>query len=136
LYRIYFLLFLPTLLISLSTINETQALEMDVKCAIYQHSDDENGDNVDVRILVMGLEGNTTYTAKVTPDHNPSVTSATRTDSEGIYWIVVRIPNGEYSLLFKVTIYEGNGTEGKVIATGDDDAPCAAIINSPLSKNS
>ena len=134
-HRTYFLFFLPVILILLFTINEVQSIEMDVKCAIYQHSDDENGDNVDVRIFAIGLEGSTTYTTKVIPDHSPSVTSAAKTDSQGIYWTVVKIPNGEYSLLFKVNIYEGNGTGGKVVATGDDDAPCATIYNSPRSKN-
>ena len=100
---------------------------MDIKCAIYQHSDDLNGDNVDVRILVMGLKGKTDYTAEVIPDHNPSTTATTKTDSEGIFWIVIKVPNGEYSLLFKVNVYEGNGTYDKVVAIGDDDAPCTPI---------
>ena len=102
-------------------------LDMDVKCAIYRHSDDLNGDNVDVRILVMGLKGKTDYTAEVIPDHNPNTTATTKTDSEGIFWIVIKVLNGEYSLLFKVNVYEGNGTDGKVVAIGDDDAPCTPI---------
>ena len=102
-------------------------LDMDVKCAIYRHSDDENGDNVDVRTLVMGLKGKTNYTVEIIPDHNPKLTATTKTDSEGIYWIVVKVPNGEYSLLFKVNVFEGNGTGGQLVATGDDDAPCTPI---------
>jgi hypothetical protein len=46
-------------------------LEMDVKCTIYENSDDdENGGTVDVRILVLGLKPNSDYTAEVIPDHN------------------------------------------------------------------
>jgi len=101
---------------------------MDVKCAIYQHSDDEHGDNVDVRTLVMGLKDNTTYTAEIIPDHNPSSTVTTKTDSEGIFWAVAKVPNGEYSLIFKVKVYEGRSNNGRLVATGDDDAPCAPII--------
>lgn len=100
---------------------------MDVKCAIYRHSDDENGDNVDVRTLVLRLKDNTDYTAEILPDHNPNIIATTKTDSEGIFWIVVKVPNGEYSLLFKVNVYVGNGTEGRLVATGDDDAPCTPI---------
>ncbi|MGB8173257.1 MAG: hypothetical protein WCF01_11565 [Nitrososphaeraceae archaeon] len=115
-------------LISVTGLEPTYAaLDMDVKCAIYRHSDDLNGDNVDVRILVMGLKGKTDYTAEVIPDHNPNTTATTKTDSEGIFWIVIKVLNGEYSLLFKVNVYEGNGTDGKVVAIGDDDAPCTPI---------
>ena len=61
---------------------------MDVKCAVYRGSDDKNGDNVDVRIFVLGLKNNTDYSAQVMPDHNPPVTVTTKTDSEGIFWVV------------------------------------------------
>lgn len=114
-------------LISLPGLYLTYAVDMDVKCAIYRHSDVENGDNVDVRTLVMGLKGNTDYTAQILPDHNPNTTSTTKTDSEGIFWIAVKVPNGEYSLLYKVNVYEGNGTDGRPVASGDDDAPCSPI---------
>ena len=95
---------------------------------IYQHSDDVNGDNVDVRTLVMGLKGNSDYTAQVIPDHNPPTTISTKTDYEGIFWVVAKVLNGESSLLFKVNVYEGNGTEGHLVASGDDDAPCYRIL--------
>lgn len=111
-------------LLSLTALNMTRALDMDVKCAVYQQSDRINGGNVDVRTLVMGLKANTDYTAEVVPDHNPSTTVTVKTDSEGIFWIVAKVPNGEYSLLFKVNIYEGRGTDGKLVATGDDEVPC------------
>jgi hypothetical protein len=122
-----FLIFALLGLIFVTGLDPTYALDMDIKCAIYRHSDDLNGDNVDVRTLVMGLKGKTDYTAEVIPDHNPNTTATTKTDSEGIFWIVVKVPNGEYSLLFKVNVYEGNGTDGRLVATGDDDAPCTPI---------
>jgi hypothetical protein len=124
---LYFLIFALLDLISVTGFDPIYALEMDIKCAIYRHSDDLNGDNVDVRILVMGLKGKTDYTAEVIPDHNPNTTATTKTDSEGIFWVVIKVPNGEYSLLFKVNVYEGNGTDGRVVARGVDDAPCTPI---------
>jgi len=115
------------LLLSSSALGMTYSLDIDVKCTVYQGSDDENGDNVDVRTFVMGLKGNSDYTAEVIPDHSPSTTVTTKTDSEGIFWIVAKVPNGEKSLLFKVNVYEGNGTEENIVASGDDDAPCYQI---------
>jgi hypothetical protein len=112
------------LLVSSSTIYVTFSIDMDVKCTVYKHSDDVNGDNVDVRIFVMGLKPDSDYTAQVIPDHNPTMTVISKTDYEGIFWTVGKVPNGEKSLLFKVNVYEGNGTGGNLVATGDDDAPC------------
>ena len=114
-------------LISFPSFNLTRAIDMDVKCAVYRGSDDKNGDNVDVRIFVLGLKNNTDYSAQVMPDHNPPVTVTTRTDSEGIFWVAVKVPNGDKSTLFNVNIYQGNNTDGRIIATGDDDAPCYGI---------
>ena len=114
-------------LISFSSINLARAIEMDVKCAVYRGSDDKNGDNVDVRIFVLGLKNNTDYSAQVMPDHNPPVTVTTKTDSEGIFWVAVKVPNGDKSTLFNVNVYQGNNTDGRIIATGDDDAPCYGI---------
>lgn len=111
-----------------STQSIVLGIDMDVKCTFYQHSDDVNGDNVDVRTLVMGLKENSDYTAEVIPDHNPPTTITTKTDYEGIFWVVAKVPNGENSLLFKVDVYEGNGTEGHLVASGDDDAPCYRIL--------
>jgi hypothetical protein len=88
----------------ISTQSIVLGLDMDVKCTIYQHSDDENGDNVDVRTLVMGLKGNSDYTAQVIPDHNLPTNITTKTDSEGIFWVVAKVPNGERSLLLKVNV--------------------------------
>jgi len=99
---------------------------MDVKCTVYQNGDDDIHD-VDVRILVMGLKGNSSYTAEVIPDHNPPTNVTTKTDSDGIFWVVAKVPNGEHSLLFKVNIYEGKGSDRNLVVSGDDDAPCQSI---------
>jgi len=112
-----------------------QATAMDVKCTVYEHSDDLNGNNVDVRILVMGLRPNSTYTAKVIPDHNPPTSVTTSTDYDGIFWVIAKIPNGEKSIFFKVSVYEGNPA-ARLVASGDDDAPCYGIASrSPSSDN-
>ena len=103
------------------------AIEMDVKCAIYKNSDTKNGDNVDVRILVIGLKEDKDYTAEVIPDHNLPTSLTAKTDYEGIFWVIAKIPNGEKSLLFKVNLYEGKGLNGDLVASGDDDTPCHSI---------
>jgi hypothetical protein len=126
--KLYSLILALLILITSSVVCVTFAIYMDVKCTLYKHSDDVNGDNVDVRIFVMGLKPSTDYTAKIVADHNPSITISTKTDYEGILWTVGKIPNGEKSLLFKVNVYEGNGTDGNLVAMGDDDAPCDAIV--------
>ena len=102
-------------------------LEMDVKCTIYENSDDENGDNVDVRILVIGLNINNYYTAEVKSDHNLPTSVTAKTDYEGMFWAVAKIPNGEKSLLFNVNLYEGKDIDGDFVASGDDDTPCHPI---------
>ena len=114
------LVFVPFLMSFLSYPNIT-GMHMDVKCTVYQ-----NGD-VDVRVLVMGLKANNDYTAKIMPDHNPPVTVTTKTDSEGILWVVSKIVNGEISLDFKASVYEGKGVSNPVVVTGDDDAPCRPL---------
>ena len=110
-----------------------QAIEMDVKCTVYEHSDDVNGNNVDVRILVVGLQPNNTYTAKVMPDHNPPTSVTTETDYDGIFWVIAKIPNGEKSILFNVNVYQGNNTDGRLVSSGDDDAPCYSIASRLIS---
>lgn len=114
--------------LSFSLASEVNGLDMDVKCAVYQGSDDQNGDNVDVRTLVMGLKGNSSYTAEAIPDHNPPTSVTAKTDTEGIFWVVAKILNGENSLSYKVNVYEGNGTSGHLVASGADDAPCYSIL--------
>ena len=126
--KLHSLILALLIIITLSFVCVIFAIDMDVKCTVYKHSDDVNGDNVDVRIFVMGLKPSTDYTAKVVPDHNPSITLTTKTDYEGILWAVGKIPNGEKSLLFKANVFEGNGTDGNLVAMGDDDAPCDDIV--------
>ena len=108
-------------------ISSVYGVEMDVKCTVYENSDDENGDNVDVRILAIELKGNNDYTAEVIPDHNIPTSVTAKTDYEGIFWAVAKIPNGEKSLLFKVNLYEGKDIDGDLVVSGDDDTPCHPI---------
>jgi len=82
---------------------------------------------VDVRIFLLGLKPNYDYAAKVTPDHNPPINITSKSDSEGIFWAVAKIPNGEKSLFFTVNLYEANKTNGVLVASGNADAPCFVI---------
>jgi len=116
-----FLLVLAPFLVSFLSYPNITGMHMDVKCTVYQ-----NGD-VDVRVLVIGLKANNDYTARVMPDHNPPVTVTTKTDSEGILWVVSKIVDGEISLDFKASVYEGKGVSDPVVVTGDDDAPCRPL---------
>ena len=125
--KLIFFICASLVLVYISAQSIVLGIDMDVKCTVYQHSDDANGDNVDVRTLVMGLKGNSDYTAHVIPDHNMPTTITTKTDYEGIFWVVAKVLNGEKSLLFKVNVYEDNGTQGRLVASGDDDAPCYRI---------
>jgi hypothetical protein len=120
--------FIFTMILSLLLqIHLVYGIEIDVKCTIYKNNDDENGDNVDVRIFVIGLKGNKDYTAEVIPDHNLPTSVTAKTDYEGIFWVVAKIPNGEKSLLFNVNLYEGKAIGGDLVASGDDDTPCHSI---------
>jgi hypothetical protein len=122
--------FIVAMTLSLSLLLQTNLVysaKMDVKCAIYKNSDNEKGDNVDVRILVIGLQGNNDYTAEVIPDNNPPTSVTSETDYEGIFWAAAKIPNGEQSSLFNVNLYEGKGIDGALVTSGDDDSPCYAI---------
>ena len=100
---------------------------MDVKCTVYMQSNDKNENIVDIRIFVHGLKPNTEYTAHIIPDHNPPFSVTAKTDYEGILWTVPKLPNGENNLLFKVDIYEENVTNGSIVVSGDDEAPCYRI---------
>lgn len=121
-------IFTFTMILSLPLqIHFVYGLEMDVKCAIYENSDADNGDNVDVRILAIGLKENNDYTVEVIPDHNLPTSITSKTDYEGIFWAVAKIPNGEKSLLFNVNLYEGKDINGDLVASGDDDTPCYPI---------
>jgi hypothetical protein len=122
--------FIVAMTLSLSFLLQTHSVfgaEMDVKCAIYKDSGNEKGDNVDVRILVIGLQGNNDYTAEVIPDNNPPTSVTSETDYEGIFWAVAKIPNGEQSSLFNVNLYEGKGIDGDLVTSGDDETPCYPI---------
>jgi hypothetical protein len=133
---ILYLVMFAALFISYYTANTfAQDIDMDVKCTVYEHSDDVNGNNVDVRILMMGLKVNSDYTAHVIPEHNPPTSVTTKSDSDGIFWVIAKIPNGEKSMLFNVNVYEGNNTDGRLVSSGDDDAPCYGI-SSRLSTSS
>jgi len=123
------IIFALLIIISLSPNPNAQGIDMDVKCTVYEHSDDEGGNNVDIRILVMGLKSENDYTAEVIPDHNPPTSVTIESDSEGIFWVVAKIANGEKSALFNVNVYEGEDTDGRLIASGNDDAPCYTIVN-------
>lgn len=101
---------------------------MDVKCTIYINSRSLNGNDVDVRILVLELDENSNYTAQVIPAHNPTTTVTAKTDSEGFLWTVAKIFHGEKSTLFEVKVYEGKGMDKRLVASGDDDAPCFNIV--------
>ena len=123
-------MFAVLMIISFSPHLYAQGFAMDVKCTVYEHSDDVNGNNVDVRILVMGLKANNEYTAKVLPDHNPPTMVTAKSDSDGIFWVVAKVPHGEKSLLFDANVYEGNSTNGRLVSSGNDDAPCYGIVSS------
>lgn len=125
---LFIFLFIFAMVLSLLLqISLVYGVEMDIKCTIYENSDDENGDNVDVRILAIELKGNNDYTAEVIPDHNSRTTVTDKTDYEGIFWAIAKIPNGEKSLLFKVNLYEGKDIDGDLVVSGDDDTPCHPI---------
>lgn len=121
------LIFIEFFITSLLPISNAKGIKIDVECTVYEHSDDVNGNNVDVRIFLLALKANYDYTAKVTPDHNPPTNVTSKSDSDGIFWAVAKIPNGEKSLLFSVNIYEGNETNGLLVASGNADAPCFNI---------
>lgn len=114
------MLVISPFLLSLSYPN-IDGVHIDVKCTLYG-----NGDT-DVRIYVMGLKGNTEYTAEIIPDHNPPFTVTSETDTQGILWVVPKVQNGGISLDFKVSIYEGKDVSNLVVITGDDDAPCRSL---------
>jgi hypothetical protein len=107
--------------------NCVYALKMDVKCTQYVHSDDDNGNDVDVRVFVLGLKPNADYIVKVVPNHNPSTSVLSRADYEGIFWVTVKIPNGENSSSFEVRMYEGKDVHGNTIVSEDEYAPCYRI---------
>ena len=121
------LLILPLCVLGTLLNNNVNGVQIDVKCTQYVQSENDNQGVVDVRIFALDLKPNSTYTAKVTPDDNPQVRISSTSDYEGILWIIAKIPNGDKNTLYKVDIYEGIDEKGKLIASGDDDAPCKRI---------
>lgn len=121
-----------SLIMFLTQASQAQSILIDVECAVYEHSDDVNGNDVDVRIFLHGLKQDYDYTAKITPDHNPPIMVTSKTDSDGIYWAIAKIDNGEKSLNFKVDVFEGNDTNGRPVAVGRADAPCFGIAFSKI----
>ena len=125
--KLHVCIFLMVITVLSFTMNPLFAFEMDVKCVVYDHSDDVNGNDVDVRVLVLHLNERHAYTVEVAPDHNAPVTVTAKTDQDGILWAIAKIPNGDKSLMFYATVYDGNNTNGSIIVSGDDDAPCHRI---------
>ena len=103
---------------------QSYSFDIDVKCTIHEN------DSVDVRIFVLGLDANSTYTAEVVPDKSPTVNVAGETDSQGVIWMVAKINNGDKDSIFKVILHEGKNTSGHIIVSGDDRAPCHQILAS------
>lgn len=112
---------------SISLNVHAQEEDVDVKCTVYDQGNDEKGNDVDVRVLAVGLKPDNFYTANVSPDHNPPIAVTGESDFEGIFWIIAKIPNGEKSTLFSVNVHAGNSTNGQLVTSGDDDAPCYEI---------
>ena len=114
------------LLISSFVTNRNQAhgLDIDVRCTIF-----ENG-RVDIRIYVLGLKPNSFYTAKVVPDESPALNVTGRSDSQGIFWEVAKVNDGDRDSVFNVTLYEGQNTSGRILVHGDDREPCHQILTS------
>jgi hypothetical protein len=107
--------------------NQAYGLDIDVRCAIHEN------DSVDVRILVLGLKANSLYTAEIIPDKSPPVNVTGESDSQGIFWVVAKVDNGDDDSFFKVTLREGKNASGRVIAHGDDREPCHQILTSERS---
>jgi hypothetical protein len=104
--------------------NQVHGLNMDVRCTIFEN------DNVDVRVYVHGLKANSFYTAEVVPDESPALNVTGRSDSQGIFWAVAKIYNGDMDSVFNVTLHEGQNTSGRILVHGDDREPCHQILAS------
>jgi hypothetical protein len=104
--------------------NQAYGLDIDVKCTIYEN------DDVDVRIYVLGLKANSLYTAEIAPDKSPTVSITGESDSQGIFWAVAKVNNGDKDSIFKVTLHEGKNASGPIIIYGDDSEPCHQILTS------
>ena len=102
--------------------NQAYGLDIDVKCTIFEN------DSVDVRIYVFGLKANSFYTAEIVPDESPTVSVTGESDSQGIFWVVAKVNNGDKDSIFKVILHEGKNAFGRIIVYGDDREPCHQIL--------
>jgi hypothetical protein len=109
---------------SMTMRNQAQGLAMDVKCTTYKN------DSVDIRIYVLGLKPNSFYTAEIVPDESSAVNVIGKSDSQGIFWVVAKVNNGDKNSIFNVILHEGENASGRIIALGDDDEPCHQILTS------
>jgi hypothetical protein len=108
----------------MTIVSPAYGLDIDVRCTIY-----EDG-NVDVRIYSLGLKANSSYTARVVPDESPAVSVTGESDSQGVFWVVAKVNNGDEDSIFEVTLYEGKNASGNIIVYGDDREPCHQILTS------
>jgi len=104
--------------------NQAYGLDIDVRCTIFEN------DNVDVRIYVLGLKANSLYTAEIVPDKSPTVSVTGESNSQGIFWAVAKVNNGNEDSIFKVILHEGKNASGRIIVYGDDREPCHQILTS------
>jgi hypothetical protein len=104
--------------------NQAYGIDIDVKCTIY------DDDSVDVRIYALGLKANSFYTAEIVPDESPAVGITGESDSQGVFWVVAKINDGDEDSIFKVTLHEGKNASGHIIVYGDDREPCHQILTS------
>lgn len=111
---------------SMTMRNQAHGLAMDVKCTIYEN------DSVDIRIYALGLKPNSFYTAEIVPDESSAVNVTGRSDSQGIFWVVAKVNNGDKDSTFKVILHEGENASGRIIVYGDDDEPCHQILTSEM----
>jgi hypothetical protein len=121
------ILALIAMLLSSSSVtnrNLAHGLDIDVKCTIFENAD------VDVRIYALGLNANSYYTAEVVPDESPAQNITGVSDSQGIFWAVTKVNNGDRDSVFNVTLHEGHNASGRIVMYGDDRVPCQQILSS------
>lgn len=121
------ILALTAMLLSSSPVtnrNLAHGLDIDVKCTIFENN------TVDVRIYALGLKSNSFYTAEVVPDESPALNITGVSDSQGIFWAVAEVNNGDRNSVFNVTLHEGHNASGHIVAYGDDREPCHQILSS------
>jgi hypothetical protein len=107
-----------------TNINLAHGLDIDVKCTIFEN------DDVDVRIYALGLNANSYYTAEVVPDESSPLNITGVSDSQGIFWAVAKVNNGNRDSIFNVTLHEGHNASGRIVIYGDDREPCHQILSS------